>query len=152
MSEITHFRGILPPEGYHFLPPPSKASAGGLILNALAPLRGELDRALGRNDQPAALRIAYHALSQVADRLAEQRGDRVKPGQVMIHALLVELTPLPLELRPDGTFAEPGTGVQVSYRNWAVEQAQAFSFASSLTERFQTLWPGAWIVLPGIST
>ncbi|MBM4459588.1 MAG: hypothetical protein FJ011_17815 [Chloroflexi bacterium] len=152
MSEITHFRGILPPEGYHFLPPPSKASAGGLILNALAPLHGEIDRALARNDQQAALHIAYDALSQVADRLAEQRGDRARPGQVMIHALLVELTPLPLELRPDGTFAEPGAGVQVSYRNWTVEQARALTFAHSLTERFQTLWPGAWIILPGLST
>ncbi len=156
MSEITHFKGVLPPEGALvggrvYAPPPSKASPGGLILNALCPLRGELDVALARDDQPAAQRIAYAALSQVADGLAAYRGDRLMPGQVRFHALMVELEPLPFELRADGSLAERGTTVRVSYRNWAVDRREADAYAAALAARFSALWPGAWVVLPSVT-
>jgi|YNPNPStandDraft_1061719.scaffolds.fasta_scaffold01848_5 hypothetical protein len=156
MDEVIQFRGILPPEegssqGRRYMPPPSKASAGGLILNALAPLRGELDAALARGDREAATRLAYRALSQVADALAACRGDTLQAWQVRVHALLVELESLPLEPQPDGTLAERGTAVRVSYRNWAISRAEAESWANNLAERFQALWPGAWIVFPSIT-
>lgn len=156
MDEVIQFRGILPPEkgglsGRRYAPPPSKASPGGLILNALAPLRGELDTALARGDREAATRIAYCALSQVADALAACRGDTLQAWQVRVHALLVELEPLPLAPQPDGTLAEQGTAVRVSYRNWAISRAEAESWAQNLAERFQALWPGAWVVFPAIT-
>ncbi len=152
MSEITHFQAILPPEGARirgrlFTPPPSRASAGGLILHALAPLRGPLDAALARGDRETALQMAYQALAQVADALAKRRGDQAQPWQTLIHALLVELTPLPYEPRPDGTLVEQGTAVQVSYRNWTVNRHEADAWAKMLTEKFRTLWPAAWVVL-----
>lgn len=152
-NEITHFRGILPPAGkpqpgHRRVLPPNRSTPGGLILHALGALRGDLDAALARDDRPAALRLAYHALAQVTDALADYRGDQVRPGQRRIHALLVELEPLPLEPMPDGTLAECGTQVTVSYRNWVVAHAEADAWAQALTRRFQALWPGAWVVLP----
>ncbi len=152
MSEITRFRGILPPEGTSFdgrpyAPPPSKASPGGLILNALHPLRGDLEAALTRGDHRAALGISYTALGNVVDAMAARRGDRVQPWQVLIHALLVELTPLPYQLRPDGTLSEGGTAVQVSYRNWIVDQREAAAFARKVMDRLAALWPDSWVVV-----
>lgn len=149
MPDITQFRGILPPAGQTFIPPPSKASPGGLILNALHPLRDELDMALASGDQNRALSIAYAALSRAADTLAAMRGDRIPFGQVLIHALLVQLTTLPLETHFDGTLHESGTLVEVNYRNWTVNRDDAATWAEQLMARFQTLWPGAWIVVSG---
>ena len=149
MADITQFRGILPPANRTFIPPPSKSSPGGLILNALHPLRDELDRALANGDQNRALSTAYAALGRVADALAAQRGDRVPLGQVLIHALLVQLTPLPLETHFDGTLDEMGTLVEVNYRNWIVNRAEADIWAEQLMTRFQTLWPDAWVIVSG---
>ena len=64
-----------------------------------------------------------------------------------VHALLVELETLPLEPLPDGTVIEHGTAVTVNYRNWTVERGVAAVWAQTLTERFQALWPGAWVVV-----
>lgn len=152
MSEITQFRGILPPEGTSFggrpyAPPPSKASPGGLILNALHPLRGDLETALTRGDHQTALCISYTALGNVVDAMAAHRGDRVQPWQVLIHALLIDLTPLPYELGPDGALSERGTAVQVSYRNWIVDRREAGAFARKVTDRLRALWPDAWVVV-----
>lgn len=148
-GRITHFKGTLPPANPDkpFVLPPHRSTPGGVILHALHPLRGELDALLARDERQAALRLAYNALAQVADTLAAYRGDRLRPGQVRIHALLVELRPLPLEPQPDGTLREQGTAVSVSYQNWAVARAQAHLFAQTLTERFHALWPGAWVVV-----
>ncbi|MCX7670679.1 MAG: hypothetical protein N2439_11480 [Anaerolineae bacterium] len=147
MSEIMHFRGILPPAGREFIPPPSQASPGGLILRVLHPLRGELAAALARGDQNGALRIAYTALSQVADALARLHGGALRPDQARIHLLLVQLTWLPLEVHADGTLSEAGTLVEVHYRDWVVPRAEAQTYADQLMARFQTLWPGAWVVV-----
>lgn len=150
-SPVTQFRGILPPEGPtqghpHGLPP-SRATPGGLILHALSPLRQELDTALAQDDRQGALQLAYGALGRVADALAAYRGDTLCPSQVRIHALLVELEPLPLEPRQDGTLVERGTAVTVHYRNWAVPQAEAARWARTLSDRFHALWPGAWVMV-----
>jgi len=153
MSNFIQFRGILPPadtNGREAVLPPSRTAPGSVILHALSPLRGELDAALASGDRPAALRLAYGALTRVVDALAVYRGDGLQPGQVRVHALLVELKALPLTPLPDGTLAESGTAVYVNYRNWAVDQAMAASWAQMLTERFQALWPGAWVVVPDI--
>lgn len=149
-GKITQFRGTLPPThaGRQAAAlPPHRNTPAGLILRALVPLRAELDALLARNDRQAALGLAYNALAQVADALAAYGGDELYPGQVRIHALMVELEPLPLEPQPDGTLTEHGTAVNVSYRNWAVAAAQASIYARTLTERFHTLWPGAWVVV-----
>lgn len=149
-GEVTQFKGTLPPAaniGRLAALPPSRNTPGGLILRALSPLRSELDQLLARDERQAALRLAYNALAEVADALAAYRGDTLHPGQARVHALLVELEPLPLEPQPDGTLAERGTAVSVNYRNWAVAQAQASLFAQAITERFHSLWPGAWVVV-----
>ena len=123
MNELTQFRGILPPEGATAATPrPPLATPDGLILRTLSPFRDELDSALARGDRGGALRLAYTALSRIADELAAYRGDKLPPDQVRVHALLVELESLPLEPLPDGTLAERGTAVTVNYRNWAVDQ------------------------------
>lgn len=153
--EITCFRGVLPPESRAFNPPPSQASLGGLILNVLSPLRGQIDAALAQGEQLLALRLVYAALSRVADALAmhslrhRETVQTVGPGQVRIHALLVQLAPLPLETLPDGTLKELGTQVEVSYRGWVVARAEADVWAAQLTEHFQSLWPGAWVMVDG---
>lgn len=145
-AELTQFRGILPPASRAFTPPPSQASPGGAILQALGPLRGELDAALAQGDQARALRTAYTALGQVADALARSRGRRLREGQARIHALLVQLTPLPLEAQLDGTLSEAGTQVEVYYRDWIVAREEAAAWVERLTQQFQALWPGAWLV------
>lgn len=158
MNEITHFHGVLPPRGNppadrrgpepkapYGLPAPTEPD--GLILHALRPLQEQLDDSLARGDRKRALQIAYGALSRVADTLAAYRGDTLRPGQTRIHALLIELDELPLESRPDGTLAEHGTTVHVSYCNWAVERAEADAMARALTAHLQTVWPGAWVVI-----
>ncbi len=155
MGEVTQFKGTLLPRqqadaGKRCTTsvPPNRNTPGGLILHALDPLRSELDTLLAHDNRQAALLLAHNALAQVADALAAYRGDALHPGQVRVHALLVELEPLPLEPQPDGTLAERGTAVNVSYRNWAVTRSQAGLYAQALTQRFLALWPGAWIVMP----
>lgn len=150
-GEVTQFRGVLPPGGpgraRSRALPPNRTTPAGVILHALHPLSAELDDALARDDRPAALRLAYGALSRVADTLAAYRGDRLLPGQARIHALLVELEPLPLELNADGTLAERGTAVSVSYRNWTMSRPEAETWSQNLTRHFRSLWPGAWVLL-----
>ncbi len=154
-SEVTQFKGTLLPRHqadagrrHGTAVPPNRNTVGGLILHALDPLRSDLDALLAHDNRSAALRLAYNALAQVADALAAYRGDTLRPGQIHIHALMVELETLPLEPQPDGTLAERGTAVKVSYRNWAVTRSQASFYAQALTERLLTLWPGTWIVMP----
>ena len=157
MNEITQFRCILPPVGGSILPSGTPAGAtavlGGdaapdrMIARSLSPLRHELNAALLRDDRNGALTLAYRALSRVADTLAAYRGNKLEPQQVRVHALLVELETLPLEPLPDGTVIEHGTAVTVNYRNWMVERGVAAVWAQTLTERFQALWPGAWVVV-----
>jgi hypothetical protein len=156
MNELTQFRGILPPSAGNKLPEGATAATAfdrhlatpdGLIMRTLSPFHDELDIALARGDRSGALRLAYTALSRVADDLAACRGDWLPPDQVRVHALLVELESLPLEPLPDGTVAERGTAVTVNYKNWAVDHAVAAAWARTLTEQFHALWPGAWIVM-----
>ncbi len=151
LGEVTQFKGTLLPANASRRRaaslPPNHNTPGGLILRALDPLHTELDALLARNNHQAALVLAHSALAQVADALAAYRGDALHPGQVRIHALLVELESLPLEPQPDGTLAERGTAISVSYRNWTVTRSQASVYAQALAERFHALWPGAWIVV-----
>ena len=157
MNEITQFHGILPPGSGSLstgalIPPAvslsrSTTTPDGLILRTLGPFREAIDEALVRGDRDGALQLAYTALSRVADDLAAWRGDKPRLAEVRVHALLVELEPLPLEPLSDGTLTERGTAVTVSYRNWAVDQYVATAWTRTLTEQFQALWPGAWVVV-----
>jgi hypothetical protein len=157
MNEITQFRCVLPPTCGSLPPagvpavtvvvPGSHAAADRMIAHSLSPLRDELNAALLRDDRNAALTLAYTALARVADTLAAYRGDRLAPHQARVHALLVELDPLPLEPLPDGTVIEHGTAVTVNYQSWMVERGVAAAWAQTLTDRFGALWPGAWIVV-----
>jgi hypothetical protein len=146
MAEITQFYSILPPGGQDSVAP-SSGGADILIRCALASLQAELNPALGRRDQAQAQRIAYGALSRVADALATMRGDTILPGQVRVHALLVQLIPLPPESLFDGTLSETGTRVEINYRNWAVARVEAAVWAQRLTQQYQSFWPGAWVVM-----
>jgi hypothetical protein len=145
MAEITQFYGILPPGGRASAPP--SGGADSLIRCALAPLQVELNAALAHCDQERALRIAYGALGRVADALAAMRGDTILPDQVRVHALLVQLMPLPPESQFDGTIAETGTQVEINYRNWAVAREEAEAWAQQLTQQYQSSWSGAWVVM-----
>jgi hypothetical protein len=145
MAEITQFYGILPPPGQAAMAP--SGGADSLIRWALAPLQVELNAALARCDQECAQRIAYSALSRVAAGLAAVRGDTILPGQVRVHALLVQLLPLPPESQFDGTLSEVGTQVEINYRNWAVASEEAATWAQRLTQQYQSFWPGAWVVM-----
>ena len=150
MAEITQFYGILPSAGQAPAGQAAVAPSGGadsLIRWALAPLQVELNAALARCDQERALRIAYGALGRVADALAALRGDAILPGQVLVHALLVQLLPLPAESLFDGTLSETGTQVEIDYRNWAVAREEAAVWAQRLTQQHQSFWPGAWVVM-----
>jgi len=157
MAEITEYRCILPPSCGSLPPtgvaagaataPGSHAAPDGLILQSLSPLRDELNAALVREDRNGALTLAYTALSRIADTLAAYRGDELRPKQVRVHAIFVELETLPLEPLPDGTVFEHGTAVTVNYRNWTVDRGVAAVWAQTLTERFRALWPGAWVVV-----
>ena len=135
MAEITQFYGILPAAGQAAMAP--SGGADSLIRWALAPLQVELNAALARCDQEHALRIAYGALGRVADALAAMRGDTILPDQVRVHALFVQLMPLPPESQFDGTISEVGTQVEINYRNWAVAREEAVAWAQRLTQQYQ---------------
>jgi len=149
MNEITEFRCILPAgtTAVAATAPGSYATPDGVIMHSLSPLRDELNAALVRDDRNGALTLAYTALSRIADTLAAYRGDKPRPNQVRVHALLVELETLPLEPLSDGTLFEHGTAVTVNYRSWTIDRGVAAAWAQTLTERFQALWPGAWVVV-----
>jgi hypothetical protein len=150
MNEITQFRCILPPtrtSAGAASSPGSNTSPGELIRHSLHPLRDALNAALARDDRSGALTLAYTALTRIADTLAAYRGDTLRPKQVRVHALLVELETLPLEPLPDGTVVEHGTAVTVNYQSCAVDRGVAEMWAKTLTERFRSLWPGAWVVV-----
>jgi hypothetical protein len=142
MAEITRFHGILPPRSQR------RAlfadGVEGLIGQALAPLQGELEAALMRCDHSSALQLAYGALRRIGDGLAVMRGDTLLPGQVRIHALLVELMPLPMEAQFDGTLMELGTQIAICYRNCAVGRDEATALGQCLAEQHPSQWLRAW--------
>lgn len=150
-GEVTCFCGVLPVEdtadGAARCPSSSAPAAGGLIMEALRPLRSELDAALVRSEAPAVLELAYGALARAADGMAAHRGETLCDGEVLVHALLVELESLPYEPQADGTLCERGTAVSVSYCNWTVDRAQAATWARHISARLQALWPCAWVVV-----
>jgi hypothetical protein len=161
-GEITQYRAILTPNcgaahgcGQPSGPDASGADAsgpdasapGGLILQALAPVRDQLDATLCCDDRPAALQLVYRALVPIAEALAAWRGDLPRRGMVRVHALLVELEPLPLACRTDGTVSEQGAAVSVLYRNWLVDGREAGRLAQQLTHQWHIQWPGAWFMV-----
>lgn len=119
-GHVTEFEGVLPPRAAraaHLYPGTSDA----LIALALAPLQDEIEMALQAGDNGAATELAYGALSSVAGALARHRGDCCPAHLSLVHALAVELEPLPLEPQADGTLAECGLRVRVAYQNWTVD-------------------------------
>jgi hypothetical protein len=155
-TPVIEYRGVLPsfephdqadPGEHAHQPPPSKASPGGLILNTLWPLGRDLQGALAAGNERGALDMAYRALSRLCDDLATMAGSaRPAAHQARIHALLIELQPLPLACRADGTLASAGAAVRVQYRNWLIGADQAAILAEALIERCQHLWPNVWII------
>ena len=146
MAESTQFHGVLPPGDRASLAS-SFDGANGLIRWALTPLQGELNAALALCDQERALCIAYDALSRVADALTAMHGDTVLPDQLRVHALLVQLLLLPPESQFDGTLADSGMQVEISYRNWAIASEEAAAWTQRLMQHCQSLWPGAWVAM-----
>jgi hypothetical protein len=144
-GEVTAFRGALPPTT---LPQPAMPTApDAVIAHALAPLYETVAAALAQGDRLTALRLAYAALTPVAEALAARREMPLCAGQLRAHALLVELDPLPLAARPDGTLAEQGTAVAVFYRNCTLPQEQAEQWAQRLGELLGGLSPDPWVIL-----
>jgi len=144
-EKAIQFRAVLPP--VQRAPAAQRGSAGaltlaGFILRALRPLQADLDAALAREDHSAALQLVYRTLLPVAKALSALMGRPWGKGQARVHALLVELEPLPLAVEPDGTLIEQGAAVTVHYRHWLLPAADAARWAESLGREFQTRWPG----------
>jgi hypothetical protein len=146
-SEITQFRAVLAPNCGASHTCDQAPSPGALILQALAPVRDHLNATLCRDDRPAALQLVYRALVPIAGALAAWRGDGPARGMVRVHALLVELDPLPLACGTDGTVSEQGTAVTVLYRNWMIDAREAGWLAQQLSHQWHLQWPGAWFTV-----
>ncbi len=143
-ERTIQFRAVLPPA--HRAPAAPRGAAGaltlaGFILRAMRPLLADLDAALAREDHPAALQLAYRALLPIAKAFSALTGRRWGRGQARVHALLVELEPLPLAVEPDGTLIEQGAAVTVHYRHWLLPTADAARWAESMSREFQARWP-----------
>ena len=152
MTWVMEFEGTLQAptafvEGNPYQALPGTAEPDVLILNALWPLQRDLDGNLARGDQEGALSMAYGALSQLCKDLGVYDGDSLAPGQTRVHALMVELQPLPLECDPDGTIANSGIGVRVGYRNWTVDDGEGEIMADALRSQCQAQWAGAEITV-----
>jgi hypothetical protein len=149
IEKTVHWRATLPPAYGASGPHAGALTVAGIILAAMRPLQADLDAALARDDRPAALKLAYRALVPVADTLVACTGCPLRPGQARVHALLVELEPLPFLVAADGTLADQGTTVTVHYRNWQVTAAAAGRLAAHLSQEFQAQWPDARFVISG---
>ena len=118
-----------------------------MIADSLGPLRDELNAALLRDDRNGALTLAYTALGPRCGRPGRLAGRQPAAAAGARPCAPGGAGNLPLEPLPDGTVIEHGTAVTVNYRNWMVERGVAAAWAQTLTERFQALWPGAWVVV-----
>ena len=147
LDDTTVFRAILPPDHWGSAVQSDLNSLDGLILHALTPLQAELDAALADNDRDGALRLAYGALSRVVDVFAGSHSGSTSSDQARIHALVVELEPLPLWPRADGALEDQGIAVQVRYRRWTVTREQGDHWVAGLAERWQMLWPGMQVTV-----
>jgi hypothetical protein len=159
VAQATDFEVVLgrqdePPAGYPVwhdvsTTPDTCLPSGSdkLILNALRPLKCELDAALTGGDQDGALRLAYRALSSLCVDLAAGYGELCSTEQVPVHALLIELQNLPDESRFDGTLVEGGTVARLKYRSWLVERNQAAIMAEALIQRCQGSWPNVAVLV-----
>lgn len=130
---LTEYEGIVLPgaqAGAAYDP----ASPEDVIVASLTPLHGALDAALAAGDSAGALDLAYGALASVASGLAAQ-GDA---GETVsrVHAVAVELEPLPYEAHQDGTLAARGVRVRVAYHQWPVDAAEA----AALERRMAAHW------------
>jgi hypothetical protein len=153
-ERAIQFRAVLPPA--HPAPPAHRAPGGtarpgaltvaGFILRALRPLQTELDAALEQDDHSTAVRLVYRALWPIAKALSAFMGRPRGKGQARVHALLVELEPLPFVVEPDGTLIEQGAAVTIHYRHWSLPTADATRWAESLSREFQARWPGTQLI------
>jgi hypothetical protein len=158
---MTYFQALLPPSdkvsgqwGARDLRgeevPCQELEREGPLSRTLVPLSlelgAELNRALAGGDQTGALQIAYQAACEVCDTFAAAR-EPLTAEQGRVHALVVEFEDVELSSAADGTLIEGGTAVQISYRNWTVDNAAAVDTAAALAERWQAHWPNAWVVL-----
>lgn len=138
------FRAVLPPA--HQAPAPTAPggalTVAGFILRVLRPLPTELDAALEQEDYATAVRLVYRALLPIAKAFSALLGRPRGRGQARVHALLVELEPLPLAVEPDGTLIERGSAVTIQYRHWLLPAADAARWAESFSREFQARWPG----------
>lgn len=143
-ERTIQFRAVLPPG--HRAPAAPRGSAGaltlaGFILRTMRPLQSDLDAALERDDYSTAVRLVYRALLPIAKAFAALMGRPWGKGQARVHALLVELEPLPLAVEPDGTLIEQGAAVTVHYRHWLLPAADAARWTESMSREFQARWP-----------
>lgn len=143
-ERAIQFRAVLPP--VHRAPlahrtPASALTVAGFILRTLRPLQTDLDAALARDDHSMAVQLVYRALWPIAKALSVFMGRPRGKGQARVHALMVELEPLPLTVGADGTLTEHGAAVTVNYRNWLIPAADAARWAESLSRDFQSRWP-----------
>jgi hypothetical protein len=91
-------------------------------LQALGPLEVQIDAALAAGDVASAVGLAYGGASQAAALVAEPA---MCEDSATVHGVLVELAPLPLDTFDDGTLAENGAYVTLTYRSWNITQAEA---------------------------
>jgi hypothetical protein len=143
-ERAIQFRAVLPPV-HRALPahrtPASALTVAGFILRTLRPLQAELDAALAQDDHATAAQLVYRTLLPIAKALSAFMGLPWRRGQARVHALMVELEPLPLIVGADGTLIEQGAAVTVHYRNWLLPRADAARWAESLSRELQSRWP-----------
>lgn len=106
-------------------------------LQALGPLEAQIDAALAAGDVTSAVGLAYGGATRVASLVGEPAAGE---DRATVHGVLVELAPLPLDTFADGTLAENGAYVTLTYQSWNITTAEA--------ERLAGEWAGAagWIV------
>ncbi len=81
-----------------------------------------LDAALAVGDLPAAVKLAFDSATEAVALMSQ---GTPAPGSGRAHAVLLELTPIPLAALDDGTLSEQTAYVTLTYRGWDVAEEQA---------------------------
>jgi hypothetical protein len=101
-------------------------------LAVLGPLEARIDAALATGDVDSAMRLAFRGAREAIALVADERRGSETVG---LHSVYVELTPMPLDAFADGTLAENGAYVRLTYQRWDAAPAQAERLIDEWTNR-----------------
>lgn len=105
-------------------------------LDMLSPFEAQIDAALAAGNVESAMGMAFAAASQAVGLVSGP----ASAATARVHGVMVELAPLPLDTFDDGTLAENGAYVSLTYQSWDISPGQA--------ERMADEWAGVagWTV------